>query len=192
MQPFKLNNSPIDSPEGVVYYPDLTLGVCKSDGKHGAIPYKFSTPEACCNNNYMDYDACMAYAVPKKFFPNPWVGYCQVADGADNSMYIYSSPQECCESGMVGEYDACLTNTLNQSGPATTRNPTRSPSVKSLPGDYYPDFTAGFCRSDGLHVGKPFVFASAEKCCKNAVMNYNECVSESINRFQEAPPTTSR
>ena len=134
----------------------------------------------------------MAYANPKKYFPNPWVGYCQEADGTENSMYIYSSPEECCSTGMVGEYDTCVTNTMNQSGPGPTARPTHSPVASSLPGNYYPDFAAGFCRSDGLHTDKPFVFASAEKCCNNQVMNYDECVSESINRYQEAPPTTPK
>jgi hypothetical protein len=87
-QPIKLNSSPIGLPGGTVYYPDLYLGVCKSDGKHGDIPYTFSTPESCCNNNYMDYYECMAYASPKRYFPNPWVGYCQEADESQNSMYI--------------------------------------------------------------------------------------------------------
>jgi hypothetical protein len=151
----------------VVYYPDLILGVCKSDGKHGNIPYKFSTAEACCDNNLMDYVKCMMYAKPKKYYPNPWAGYCQEVDGSENSMYSYSL-QECCESGLVGEYDSCITNTLNQSGPGPTTNPTRSPITSSLPGVYYPDFAAGFCRSDGLHGDKPYVFASAEKCCRNA------------------------
>lgn len=54
----------------------------------------------------------------------------------------------------------------------------------------YPDFTEGFCRSDGLHELKPFVFTTAEHCCNNALMNYASCVVESIQRFQEAPPTT--
>lgn len=155
-QPFKLNSSPTGSSGGTVYYPDIYEGVCKSDGQHGGIPYTFSSAEACCSNNYMDYQKCMAYANPKKYFPNPWVGYCQEADGTENSMYIYSSPEECCSTGMVGEYDTCVTNTMNQSGPGPTTRPTHSPVASSLPGNYYPDFAAGFCRSDGLHTDKPF------------------------------------
>lgn len=54
----------------------------------------------------------------------------------------------------------------------------------------YPDFTEGFCRSDGLHEFKPFVFTTAEHCCNNALMNYASCLAESIQRFKEAPPTT--
>lgn len=189
-QPIKLNSAPIGSSGGIVYYPDLYLGVCKSDGKHGDIPYTFSTPDACCNNNYMDYYECMAYASPKRYFPNPWVGYCQEADESENSMYIFSTPQECCETGMVGEYDTCVTNTFNQSGPGPTPNPTRAPAGPSLPGNYYPDFSVGFCRSDGGHGDKPYVFVSAEKCCRNAIMKYDECVFGSIQYFGIGAPTT--
>lgn len=135
------NSSPTGS-GGVVYYPDIDLGVCKSDGNHGDIPYKFSSAEACCNNNYMDYFKCMAYASPKKYFPNPWKGYCEEAGSTENSMYIYTTADECCQSGIVGgEYDTCVTNTLNQSGPVPTKHPTRSPNSSSTPGNYYPDFS---------------------------------------------------
>jgi hypothetical protein len=187
---------------GIIYYPDLVLGVCKSDGNHGSIPYTFSSPEACCTNNLMDYNVCMAYAtsVPKQYMPNPWVGYCEQTDGTENSQYIFDSMEDCCESGVVGDYDECMENTLNKYGeavpvvvtPSPTKRPTPKPApvVESLPGDYYPDFAAGYCKSDGGHVGKPYVFTSAEKCCRNAVMNYDDCLATSIERFQEAPPTT--
>ncbi|KAL3791277.1 hypothetical protein HJC23_000894 [Cyclotella cryptica] len=193
MQPIKPNSAPIGT-SGVIYYPDLVLRVCKSDGKQGSIPYQFSTPEACCKNNYMDYDVCMAYAVPKKYIPNPWVGYCQIADGTEISIYIYNSPEECCDTGMVGDYDTCLTNTLNQSAGtgSPTKHPTPKPVATSSPGNYYPDFSAGYCRSDGQHEDKPYVFTTAEKCCRNAVMNYDSCLSLSIEHFGDAPQTTQK
>ena len=140
LRPISMNSSPTGL-GGVVYYPDIYLGVCKSDGNYGDIPYKFSSAEACCKNNYMDYFKCMAYASPKKYFPNPWKGYCEEADSTENSLYIYTTAEECCQSGMVGEYDACVLNTRNQSGPVSTKPPTRSPNSSSTPGNYYPDFS---------------------------------------------------
>ena len=197
--PFKLNSYPIGS-NGVVYYPDFDMGVCKSDGTQGEFPYTFSTPEACCNNNYMEYDTCMKYALPKKYSPNPWIGSCQTTDGSENSLYEYSSPEECCKTGMVGAYDTCLANTIKQATSDSTKMPSKKPSSKpthrpsldiSVPGHYYPDFAAGYCKSVGLHESKPFVFASAEKCCDNNIMDYNDCLLLSIENFQPTITTTT-
>lgn len=193
LQPIKPYSAPVGT-SGVIYYPDLVLRVCKSDGNHGNIPYQFSTPEACCKNNYMDYDECMAYAVPKKYIPNPWAGYCQFSDGSEISIYIYNSPEDCCDTGMVGDYDTCMTNTLNQSAGtgSPTKRPTPKPAATSPPGNYYPDFVEEYCKSDGQHEDKPYVFTTAEKCCRNAVMNYDSCLSLSIEHFGQAPQVTPK
>lgn len=99
-----------------VYYPDLVLRVCKSDGKQGNLPYKFSSAEACCDNNYMDYDVCMAYAAGYKYVPYPMGEYCRVSDESESIIYIYDSLEDCCDSGMMGDYDSCVTLTLEQLG----------------------------------------------------------------------------
>jgi len=106
-----------------VYYPDLTLGVCKFDGLQGNSPYQFTNPVACCTNQWMNYDKCMAYADPygnvklpqhSKFYPDIYEGFCR-SDGkhvdlAEN--LVYDSAAECCDNiWMV--YADCFNKSLD-------------------------------------------------------------------------------
>jgi hypothetical protein len=189
-QPTKKNQTPKPTEKvvsnsagaGEVYYPDLALGVCKSDGNHGNIPYQFSNPEDCCTNNYMDYNECMAYANPTQYYPDIYEGNCRVVDGSEGTlMYIFDSAEKCCSNGWM-VYDECMASTLGSGAtPEPTHSPSNAPSRKpvgrSPPGNYYPLFSEGYCKSDGQHANSAYVFTSAEKCCTNAVMDYDECFS---------------
>lgn len=114
-RPISQNSSPVE-PAEKVYYPDLVLGVCKSDGQQGLLPHVFTTAEECCDNNLMDYAVCMTYAAGQMYIPNPVAQYCRVSDGSEMAAYIYDNPEDCCATGWMGEYDACLLLTIESLG----------------------------------------------------------------------------
>jgi len=64
----------------------------------------------------MDYDVCMAYAAGYKYVPYPLGEYCRVSDESESIIYIYDSLEDCCDSGMMGDYDSCVSLSLEQLG----------------------------------------------------------------------------
>lgn len=100
------------------YYPDFSLKVCKSDGNHGDSMYSFSSAHDCCDSNYMDYDKCMAYAAGYLYVPLPLEGHCQIAIGTESIAYKYNSPEDCCDTGMMGDIDVCISLTVDKLGSA--------------------------------------------------------------------------
>jgi len=194
----------------VVYYPDLTLGVCKFDGRHGNTPYQFSTAEACCTNQWMDYDKCMAYADPNsaggggiKFYPDIYAGFCK-SDGGHiglDERMVFGSAAACCDNVWM-VYRECMTKNANPpssptlptySGPSPpSATPRLTPRVTPRPtagrpvdasqvrGIFYPKFDAGLCLLDGNHAGQAYTFDTLAQCCTNGVMNYGDCVASSM------------
>ena len=114
----------------LVFYPDLTLGVCKFDGQHGTTPFTFSTAEECCSQDYMLYEKCISYVssirisydtnvLQCKYHPNPTnFGTCTYSayypatwnEWDKRSMLLFDNHDTCCTNvfGNVGcdyEYD---------------------------------------------------------------------------------------
>jgi len=121
--------NPVENPTGngaVVYYPDLNLGVCKFDGLHGNNPYQFPTAAACCNNRWMDYDKCMAYAdpylVPPKYYPDIYAGYCK-SDGGDVGLdehLVFDGAEECCNNVWM-VFAECVVKSLSGTPPSAAK-----------------------------------------------------------------------
>ncbi|KAL7554058.1 hypothetical protein ACHAWF_017422, partial [Thalassiosira exigua] len=114
---------PTRSPqEETVYYPDLQAGVCKSDGRHGDVPYRFSSPEACCANKVMDYGECLAHARPyhhaptgERYVPDVYEGRCEARDVAPDSWMAFDTAEECCDGSFAPTmYRECLVATLGE------------------------------------------------------------------------------
>lgn len=125
-----------------MYYPDFTLKVCKSDGNHGGSMYSFSSAHDCCDSNYMDYDKCMTYAAGYLYVPLPLEGHCRIAIGTESIAYKYNNPEDCCDTGMMGDVDDCILLTVDKLGgadngsnviaPSTTTTTTSTKSSESI------------------------------------------------------------
>jgi hypothetical protein len=176
-----------------VFYPDLSLKVCKSDGNQGESPYVFSSAHACCDNNCMNYERCMSYAAGYQYVPIPVDGYCRISIGTESNAYKYASPEDCCETGMMGDFDDCLLLTLehldgsNQVEVTTTTTSTTTTDAEF----YYPDLTLNVCKSDSKQGQTYFRFPSAEACCDLFSMNYDACIAYANGNTSVITSTTT-
>jgi len=192
-------------PTGSTYYPDYELHICRlfEDGGHSEFEVNFfKSLEDCCNFPWIDTNHCMKFsrtnsptnkptrkprtrrptpkptfpptpsptASPldmvsselKMFYPDIVKGVCR-SDGVENlGAMVFTNSEDCCSFlGSMFDYDSCL----------AFANSNQNPCL----GKFWPDFGAGFCRSDGQDWG-PYSFDSAEICCDNPYMDYDECV----------------
>ena len=152
---------PTNAPqEPIVYYPDLTLGVCKSDGLQPpslSATYLFTSPEMCCYQNFIvSSEKCMAYTRTYRvditnmdtsncyWYPNPHnFGTCTfseqypqtwTSDSQSRNALLHGTHDQCCTT-VFGGTDNCHQeyNCNGEKG-----GPTPTGYVSAPPTTYYP------------------------------------------------------